>query len=316
VLVTGATGFVGKKLCSELSDDGYEVYAAVRKRSCGVLGKIHQVEVPDLTEFDWSDTLKDINVVIHAAARVHQMNDNAVDSLNEFRCVNTVGTMALARQAIESGVKRFIFLSSIKVNGEVTKIGQPFIPSDNSIPIDPYGLSKYEAEQGLLKLAQETAMEVVIIRPPLVYGPNVRANFASMIHWVNKGVPLPFGAVNNLRSFVALDNLVDFIIHCIHHPKAVNEIFLISDGDDVSITELLKRVANAYKKKILLLPVPAWLMRFLATLVGKDDIASRLLDDLQVDSSKCKDLLGWEPVTSMDEQLAKMMDVYLNEKGS
>jgi nucleoside-diphosphate-sugar epimerase len=234
--------------------------------------------------------------------------------LEEFRKVNTGATLQLAKQAAESGVKRFIFLSSIKVNGEMTSLGEPFKPDDNFVPVDPYGLSKYEAEQGLLALAKETDMEVVIIRPPLVYGPGVRANFASMMFWMKKGVPLPFGVIHNKRSLVALDNLVSFIIRCIDHPKAANEIFLISDNEDVSTTQLLSKVAKAYGKKACLIPVPVSWMKFAARLIGKADVANRLFSSLQVDSAKARDLLGWKPVVTMDEQLKKIADAASNEK--
>jgi nucleoside-diphosphate-sugar epimerase len=254
--------------------------------------------------------------VIHTAARVHIMDDSAADPLTEFRKVNTAGTLNLARQAADAGVKRFIFISSIKVNGEMTLVDQPFKPNDNYIPTDPYGLSKYEAEQGLLTIAKETGMEVVIIRPPLVYGPEVKANFSSMMKWINRGVPLPFGYINNQRSLVALDNLVDFIIHCIDHPKAVNEVFLISDGEDVSTSILLRKVAKAFGKKPKLIPVPVWLMTLAAKLIGKGDVATRLFGSLQVDSSKARELLGWKPVITMDEQLKKTAEAYLSNLNS
>ena len=221
--------------------------------------------------------------------------------------------LKLAIQTVEAGVKRFIFISSIKVNGEMTLQGHPFNSDDVFIPRDPYGLSKYEAEQGLLALARETNMEVVIIRPPLVYGPNVKANFSSMMKWVYKGIPLPLGAINNRRSFVALDNLVSFIIHCINHPEAASEIFLISDNEDVSTSELLRKVAKAFGQKSRLVPVPVWLMTISAQLIGKGDVANRLFGSLQVDSSKARDLLGWEPVITMDEQLKKTADAFLDK---
>jgi nucleoside-diphosphate-sugar epimerase len=221
--------------------------------------------------------------------------------------MNRDAKLNLARQAADAGVERFIFISSIKVNGEDTSAGLPFKPDDKNIPADPYGLSKYEAEQGLLALGEETDMEVVIIRPPLIYGPNVKANFASMMAWVNKGVPLPFGAIHNQRSLVALDNLVSFIMLCMSHPKAANEVFLIADGEDVSTSDLLRKVAKAFGKQSRLIPVPVELMTFFATLIGKGAMANRLFGSLQVDSSKARELLGWKPVITMDEQLAKMV---------
>ncbi|MDO7597788.1 MAG: NAD-dependent epimerase/dehydratase family protein, partial [Pseudomonadota bacterium] len=234
-----------------------------------------------------------------------------------FRRLNVDGTLNLARQAADAGVKRFVFISSIKVNGEMTLVAQPFKADDNFLPTDPYGLSKYEAEQGLLAIAKETGMEVVIIRPPLVYGPGVKANFSAMMKWIDKGLPLPFGTIHNQRSLVALDNLVDFIALCADRKKsykAANEVFLISDGEDVSTTTLLQKVARAFGKKPRLIPVPVGLMIFAAKLIGKGDIANRLFGSLQVDSSKARDLLGWQPVVTMDEQLAKMVEVGGNRR--
>ncbi len=305
MLVTGSTGFVGSRLCEVTTQYGWSVSRAVRH----IYGMRDEVVVGDMGDkTDWSEALKNIKVVIHLAARVHIMNDSAGDPLAEFRKVNTEGTLNLARQAAIAGIKRFIFISSIKVNGEMTSADQLFQSNDNYLPTDPYGLSKYEAEQGLLAIAQETGMEVVIIRPPLVYGPGVKANFLSMMRWINKGVPLPFGAIHNKRTFVALDNLVSFIIHCIDHPKAANEVFLISDGEDVSTTTLLRKVAKAFGKKAWLLPVPVWLMTMAAKVIGKADVVNRLFGSLQVDSSKARDLLGWKPVITMDEQLKKIAD--------
>jgi nucleoside-diphosphate-sugar epimerase len=245
ILITGTTGFVGSRLLERALQQGFPVRRALR-RAVGDDAVVGDLVVGDLTpDTNWREALRDIEVVVHLAARVHVMHDDATDPLAEFRRINTDATLNLARQAAQSGVKRFIYLSSIKVSGEDTKPGASFLPNDKFVPSDPYGLSKYEAEQGLLALAKETNMEAVIIRPPLVYGPDVKANFQSMMKWVDKGVPLPFGAVYNQRSLVALDNLVSFIIHCIDHPKAANEVFLISDGEDVSTTELLQKVAKA-----------------------------------------------------------------------
>lgn len=237
------------------------------------------------------------------------MKEGSGDPLAEYRRVNVQGTLALARQAAQAGVRRFIFLSSIKVNGERTGNGKSFCEADLPLPEDAYGLSKLEAEQGLMPLTQETGMEIVIIRPPLVYGPGVKGNFASMVRWVRKGIPLPFGAVRNKRSLVALENLVNFITLCAdpeRSPRAANEVFLISDGEDVSTTELLRKVACAYGVSPRLLPVPVGLLRIAAGVLGKRAVADRLLGSLVVDSSKARELLGWKPVISMDEQLRKM----------
>jgi len=308
VLVTGATGFVGQNLVAELLTKNLSVFAMVRNESAHLPSGVSKIVVPDLAALtDLKPVLINIEVVIHVAGRVHIMNDDVADPLNEFRKVNTDATLHLAKQAVESGVKRFIFISSVKVNGEMTVLNKPFTPDGQFVPDDPYGLSKYEAEQGLLVLAKETDMEVVIIRPPLVYGPGVRANFASMMRWINKGVPLPFGAIHNQRSLVALDNLVSFIIHCIDHPNAANEVFLISDGEDVSTTALLQKVAKALGKKPWLIPVPVSWMHFVARLMGKGEVANRLFGSLLVDNFKARNLLGWKPVITMDEQLKKMV---------
>jgi nucleoside-diphosphate-sugar epimerase len=315
-LITGATGFVGQALVKHLQSDNNCITAIIRQENQQLNG-VANVVLADLSDIkDFSEALQNKDVVIHLAARVHMMNDDPKSSLVAYRQLNTDVTLNLARQASKAHVKRFVFLSSIKVNGESTRPGNPFLPEDNHIPTDPYGLSKYEAEQGLLQIAEETSMEVVFIRPPLVYGPGVKANFASMMNWVNKGVPLPFGAVHNKRSLVALDNLVDFIALCVDRdksPKAANQLFLISDGENVSTTELLQKVGKAFNKKSMLLPIPVWLMTFMAKLLGKGDVANRLFGSLQVDSSKARDLLGWKPVTTMDEQLKKAAKAYLNE---
>ena len=319
VFLTGATGFVGTALLARYVAGDFVVRALVRQRSNSLPVEVEQV-VGDLSGFarlagdpsalprdDIQQALHGVDVVVHAAARAHIMRDEAVDPLAEYRKVNRDATLALARLAAQAGVKRFVFVSSIGVNGNQTV--KPFSESDAVHPHDAYSLSKYEAEQGLLAIARETGMEVVIIRPPLVYGPNVKANFASMVKWVKKGVPLPLGAVRNLRSMVALDNLVDFIALCADRdrsPKAANEVFLISDGVDVSTTELLRKVAKACGVKSRLLPVPVGLMRFAAKALGKGAVADRLFGSLQVDSSKARDLLGWQPVVTMDEALERM----------
>ena len=314
--MTGAAGFVGCSVVEQLLNGHYGVRGCSRQKNVRIPNNAEFYTTDDMSEStDWHQALQNVDVVIHAAARVHVMKDSSTDPLAKFRNVNTAGTLNLARQAADASIKRFIFISSVKVNGEMTSDERPFTPDDKYIPSDPYGLSKYEAEQGLLSLAKETGMEVVIIRPPLVYGPDVKANFASMMLWVKKGIPLPFGAVNNQRSLIALGNLVSFIIHCIDHPKAANEIFLISDGEDVSTTELLKKVAKAFQVHSWLIPIPVSWMKLAAKIVGKGDVADRLFSSLQVDSSKARDLLGWQPVITMDEQLKKTADAYLeNEK--
>ena len=246
ILLTGANGFVGSRLCRVLMERDYEVRTALR-RPCphGELASQRQAVVGDIgPDTHWEEALQDVDCVIHLAARVHMMNEVAADPLAEFREVNKAGTVRLAEQAAELGVKRFVYLSSIKVNGEERRLGCPFTEDDNPTPQDAYAISKYEAEGGLLKLARESRMEVVIIRPPLVYGPGVKANFFTLMHWLGKGIPLPLGAIHNKRSLVMLDNLVALIVTCIRHPAAVNQIFLAGDGEDLSTTELLRRLGS------------------------------------------------------------------------
>ncbi len=257
---------------------------------------------------DWSNALHGVDVVVHCAARVHVMQDGASDPLAAYRRVNVEGTLNLARQAAARGVRRFIFVSSIKVNGEATQPGHPFKADGAPAPLDLYGVSKLEAEQVLRALEAETGMEVVIVRPPLVYGPGVKANFASMMRWVERGVPLPLGAIHNARSMVALDNLVDLLMVCIKHPSAAGQTFLVSDGEDVSTTELLRRTAQARGKKPLLVPVPAAVLELGAALLGKRAVAQRLCGSLQVDIEKTRNLLNWAPPLTLDQGLRKAVE--------
>lgn len=311
ILVTGATGFVGSGVIMRLLQVKKLVRAAARSEMHQFSEKVDRVRVGDLNpEIDWSDALSGIDCIVHLAARVHVMRDEAVDPLTEFRRVNVEGTLNLARQGALAGVRRFVFVSSIKVNGESTVPGKPFSPDDPPDPQDPYGTSKYEAERALLELVSETGMEVVIIRPPLVYGPGVKANFASMMSWLDRGVPLPLGSVNNKRSFVALDNLIDLIVTCLDHPKAANQTFLVSDGADMSTTQLLQRMGHALGKPARLIPVPVGVMQVAANLLGKGAVAQRLFGSLQVDSSKARDLLGWKPGVTVDVALRKTADAF------
>jgi nucleoside-diphosphate-sugar epimerase len=256
---------------------------------------------------DWDEILTGVEGVIHLAARVHVMHDTEVDPLTAFRAVNVDGTLNLARQAAVAAVKRFVFVSSVKVNGESTSPGRAFTEADAPNPQDAYGLSKHEAEQGLRQLSADTGMEVVIIRPPLVYGPAVKANFAALMRAVQRGWPLPLGAVHNQRSLVALDNLVDFIVTCFTHPQAANQTFLVSDGQDLSTTELVRGLAQAAGVSARLLPVPVWALQAGASLLGKGDAVQRLCGNLQVDISKARSLLGWVPPVSVEEGLRRAM---------
>lgn len=305
IIVTGATGFVGSRLTDCIGRKGtYSLTCAVRRAGSSSCGR--EVLVEGLNpNTDWSAALKNQEVVVHAAARAHVMKTEVPDALAEYRKVNVEGTLNLARQAVDAGVKRFVYISSIKVNGEQTPLGQPFTPDDMPAPEDAYGISKLEAEHGLKVLAKEIGMELVIIRPPLVYGPGVKGNFANMIKWVKKGLPLPLGAIHNKRSLVALDNLVDLIITCIEHPAAANEVFLAGDGDDISTTELLRGVGKSMGKKPCLVPIPSGMLMFVAGLLGNKAVARRVLGSLQVDISKTRRLLGWEPPLSLEEGLRR-----------
>ena len=303
VCVTGATGFVGGAVC-----------AALRQTACvrAVVRSINSVDLPPGVEIaeaelssgnGWVAALAGVTCVVHCAARVHIVKEQSSDPLAEFRRVNVFGTLQFARQAAASGVKRFVFLSSIKVNGESTSDNEPFRENDRPAPIDPYGISKMEAEQGLRDIALETGMELVIIRPPLVYGPGVKANFLAMMRWLSKGVPLPLGAIYNKRSLVSLDNLVDFIVTCIDHPAAVNQTFLVSDDEDVSTTELLRRMGAALGRPARLLAVPVWFLETASAMLGQHDLSQRLCGNLQVDIVKAKHLLNWSPRKNLDEGL-------------
>jgi nucleoside-diphosphate-sugar epimerase len=316
ILITGATGFVGRGLCSRLLAEGRDARCAVRQPS----STANSVVVGDIgPDTDWGQALNGVDTVVHLAARVHIMEDTASDPLAEFRRVNVDGTLNFARQAASAGVKRFVFISTVKVNGEETlphpnplPLGEGmahcFTEQDTPHPQDPYGISKHEAEEGLRSVAEETGLEVVIIRPPLVYGPGVKGNFASMVRWVNKGIPLPLGSIHNQRSLVALDNLVDFIITCIDHPAAANQTFLVADGEDLSTTELLRRVGQAMNKPARLIPVPMSVLKVGARLFGKEAMAQRLCGNLQVDISKARKVLGWTPPVSVEEGLRRAVE--------
>ena len=308
ILVTGATGFVGRALVQRLlaEDESRRVAVAVRRGGQQWPERVLPRVTGDLEpSTDWSVALGGVSAVVHCPARVHVMSDTAADPLAEFRRVNVQGTLNLARQAAAVGAQRFVFVSSIKVNGEATQLGRPFTADDAPAPLDAYGVSKMEAEQGLRELSAQTGMEVVIIRPTLVYGPGVKANFAAMMRWLRRGIPLPLGAIHNQRSVVALDNLVDLIVTCLSHPAAANQTFLVSDGEDVSTTELLQRMGHAMNRPARLIPVPAGLLTQAAALLGKRNVAQRLCGSLQVDIQKTRQLLGWNPPLTLDQGLKK-----------
>lgn len=306
-LVTGANGFVGTAIVLQLEIIGRSVRPCIRSgRSASAHFKQACVAIEDLSDStDWHAALYGVTEVVHSAARVHVMNDQSANSLAEFRKVNVAGTLNLARQAAAAGVRRFVFMSSIKVNGESTDPDKPYMADDIPAPVDPYGISKLEAEQGLLRLAAETGMEVAIIRPVLVYGLGVKANFLSMMKFLDKGIPLPLGAIHNKRSLVALDNLVDLAITCLDHPAAANQVFLVSDDEDLSTSELLRRMGKALGKPARLLPVPSSWLNLAATLIGKRNVAQRLCGSLQVDIEKTRQVLGWHPPLSVDQGLKR-----------
>ena len=306
-LITGAAGFVGTALVERLLHDGRcVVRAAVRNAGSKLPDGVERFDAGDFAkQINWSHGLVGVDMVIHLAARVHEMSEQASDPLSGFRRINVKTTLDLAQQSAAAGVSRFVYLSSIKVNGETTAPDRPFTPNDLAAPQDPYGISKHEAEVGLREIARTTGMQVVIIRPTLVYGKDAKGNFKSLMSIVARGVPLPLASIHNLRSFVGIDNLVDFIITCLERPAAANETFLVSDGQDMSTTELVRGMAQAAGVPARLLPVPVWALQAGASLLGKGDAVQRLCGNLQVDISKSRQLLGWNPPFSVDEGLKR-----------
>jgi len=312
-VVTGANGFVGSAVVKRLhAMDLVSISATVRHGVQNFPPGVAIHERLDLSaSTNWLPALTGVDCVIHPAARVHVMQPENVEALNAFRQINVDGTLNLARQSAEAGVRRFVFISTIKVNGEGTRLGRPYTSDDAPAPVDAYGISKCEAEEALRWLAATTGMDVVIIRPPLVYGPGVKANFLNMMRWLHKGVPLPLGAIHNKRSLVALGNLVDLIATCVDQPAAANQTFLVSDGEDLSTTDLLVRMAAALGEPARLMPVPAWMLTAAASVLGKRDLSQRLCGSLRVDISKARDLLGWSPPVSVDEGLRRTAEHYL-----
>ncbi|WP_313296023.1 SDR family oxidoreductase [Pseudomonas sp.] len=305
IILTGASGFVGRAVLQVLSSTAdlaviIPLRTPMRAMPDGVLSyPIHDLTDDQSAQF----AVHRPDVVVHCASRVHIMSDKSADPLAEFRRVNVDGTLALARAASDAGARRFIFVSSIKVNGEETQPGRPYRSDDEPKPIDPYGISKLEAERGLLAHGAATGMEIVIIRPVLVYGHGVRANFLNMMRWLDRGVPLPFAAIRNKRSLVALGNLVDLIVTCVDHPAAAGQVFLVSDGDDLSTPDLLQRMASALNKPARLLPIPSWMLDAGAKLLGKGALSRRLCGSLQVDISSTQERLGWQPPLGVDDAL-------------
>lgn len=311
MLVTGASGLVGHAVAQRGLAKGFTMRAASRHPLPGRPPDVEPVTSPELAPgADWAMALTGVDVVVHCAARVHVMRDLAPDPLAEFRRVNTAASLDLAIQAAAAGVRRLVFVSTVFVNGTETSI-RPLQADDVPAPVSPYAVSKHEAEQGLREVAVATGLELVIVRPPLVYGPGVRGNFERLMRAVHRGLPLPFGAVNNKRSLVGLDNLADLILTCVDHPDAAGETFLVSDGEDLSTTELLHRTARAFDRPVRLLPVPeSWLLGA-ARLVGRKELAQRLLGSLQLDIRKTRERLGWSPVTRIDDELSRCARAFL-----
>jgi nucleoside-diphosphate-sugar epimerase len=320
ILITGANGFVGSALCQHLAQQGHIVTALMRTASTRLLSNKEQTtEViyrPEPVFGDFLDTsllpslLQGTQTLVHTAARVHQVQEMASNPLATYRAVNTQGTMQLAQAAAQAGVKRFVFLSSVKVNGEFTAPGQPFTASQ-AAPQDPYGISKWEAEQGLWQIAKQTGLEVVIIRPPLVYGPGVKANFLTMMRWLMRGIPLPLGAIHNQRSLVALSNLISLIETCLMHSAAAGQTFMASDQRDLSTTELLRLLGDALGKPARLLPVPQSLLEGGLKLIGKAGMVQRLCGSLAVDAMPATQLLGWRPVVTVEQGLKTTAKYFL-----
>ncbi|KKD61329.1 NAD-dependent dehydratase [Grimontia sp. AD028] len=313
IFVTGGSGFVGRRVVEAGKSLGWQCTYQSRSETINLESQF----VTSINgDTDWFPALTGVEVLVHCAARVHQMTESQSpeDVLASYQEVNTLGTLNLARQAAQSGVKRFVFISSIKVNGERTKKGGAFEPILAEPPTDPYGLSKYEAEVGLKSVAAETGMEVVIIRPPLVYGPGVKANFESMMKLMRKGIPLPFGAINNQRSLVFIDNLVSLILTCCKHPNAANKIFLVSDNDDVSTTRLMQQIADSMASSSRLVPIPQSLIEVSAKVLGKSHLSDRLCGNLQLDVTETLNTLSWKPPVTFEKGIQETVSAFLSDK--
>jgi nucleoside-diphosphate-sugar epimerase len=309
IIITGGTGFVGSA-----------VYRALSHRNIALLGRENHFHKTlffkkkiDEHE-DYSDCFETSDIVIHCAARAHIMDEKSLDPLVEFRKVNTLGTLNLARQAAASGVKRFIFISSIKVNGESTVNENKYTSFHKMMPEDPYGISKAEAEAGLIDISSKTGMEVVIIRPPLVYGPGVKGNFLKLLRISNRNVPLPFGLVQNKRSMIYLNNLVDFIVTCVDHSDASDKVFLISDGQDLSLKKLLVLIKRSMNRTTILLPVPIIVFKLLGKLMGKQEVVKRLIGNLKIDTSDAKKYLNWTAPHSVEVGIKATVDDFLENQ--
>jgi nucleoside-diphosphate-sugar epimerase len=316
VLVTGANGFIGKALCRRMLAEGWHVRGAVRSLSkkAALPSGMDIVEIGSIgPSTEWETALEGIDTVVHLAARVHVMVESTADPVTAYREINVAGTTHLAQIAKFKEVRRFVYVSSIKVNGEGRP--DPYTESDQPAPIDPYGISKFEAEQELQRIAGKTGLEVVIVRPPLVYGPEVKANFLQLIKLINRGIPFPFAGVKNQRSMIFLGNLVDALFICITHPRAAGNTFLVSDGKNVSTPELIQKISLSLGKPARVFALPPGFLRFLGKLAGESEAVSRLLDSLIVDSAKIRTELDWKPPFSMEEGLKETANWYIQAFG-
>jgi lipopolysaccharide/colanic/teichoic acid biosynthesis glycosyltransferase/nucleoside-diphosphate-sugar epimerase len=313
ILVTGASGFVGRALCAEAIRRALPVRAAVRESCAWIPPGCECARIDGLSaETDWSGALRGVSTVIHLAARVHVMREDAADPLAAFRAVNAAGTERLARQAVECGVKRLVFVASVKVVGEATSGEAKFSESDPPMPRDAYGISKWEAEQALWKIARHSALEGVVVRPPLVYGAGVKGNFAALVAALRWRWPLPFASVDNARSLIYVGNLVDALLLCAEHPAAAGRTYLVCDGEDLSTPGLLRRLGKAMGKPPRLWPCPPGLLRTMASAVGQGIRIDRLLGSLRVDAARIRRELGWSPPYSVDEGLAASVEAHGN----
>lgn len=315
ILVTGASGFVGRVLCRQLVADGHDVVGSTRS-AADLEPDVRRIVVPTLAaDTDWGAALEGVDVVMHLAARVHVMHDDAADPLTAFQAANLHGSANLARQAAAARVRRFVYISSVKVHGEYTD-GKPFSEADTPRPQDPYGQSKWQAEKALHEICRETGMELVIIRPPLVYGPGVRANFYRLLRLADRAWPLPLGSVTNRRGMIFVDNLVDALALCATHPAAAGQTYLVSDGEDVSVPQLIREIAEAMGRPARLPPFPPGLLRFAAMLCGKSAAADRLLGSLELDVGAIRQTLGWQPPYTRQQGLRATVDWFLRQKAA
>lgn len=320
ILVTGANGFVGRRVCSLLKEGGYQVRAAVRDMNEDGVDFIQQV-VDDVIHVgnidggtDWSMALVGVDAIVHLAARVHILQEVSKNPLESFRSVNVLGTERLARAAAVASVKRFVYISSISIHGNSTGV-RPYIEDDEAHPHSPYAVSKWEGELSLRVVAKVSKLELVVVRPPLVYGPGVGGNFLRLMNWADKGWPLPLGSIRNLRSFIGIDNLADLIVGCVEHPAAAGETFLVADGEDLSTPDLVRRIAALLCRSARILPFPVGVLRKTASALRMEDVVDRLCNSLQVSSQKARRVLGWRPRISLDEGLSRTAKWYVETHG-